>query len=445
MICSNLNIENDKQWLEATSWLKGRNKPSPEVEKTVRDIIANVRKEGDTALYKYIRQYDSPNFDRPLRVSESEILAGVASVSVESRQHILAAAANIRKFHEAQREKSWFISNEDGAILGQRVLPVESAGLYVPGGKGGETPLISSLLMNAIPAQIAGCRRIVVTTPPKSDGSLDRHLLATAHLLDIDEVYRVGGAWGIAALALGTQSIAKTDVIAGPGNIYVTTAKRLLQGFVGIDMIAGPSEVLIIADASANPAWIAADMLAQAEHDVMASAICLTSDRRIAEGVQTELENQLPSLPRKDIAREALEKWSCVALCSSLAVCLSIANLVAPEHLEIQCREPWNIMTRVRNAGAIFLGGDSSEALGDYLAGPNHVLPTLGTARFSSALSVKTFCKSTSIIAATRQFSASSCEAVAALARMEGLEAHARAAEIRKKNMFASPISESGF
>lgn len=428
-----LNIDSNKQWQERAEWLRNRHKPNPEVEKAVLAIVENVREHGDEALLEYTREFDSPSFSGSLRVSEAEIVAGAAAVPAADRKWILEAAANIRAFHASQIERSWFVTRPDGTILGQRVTPVDSAGLYVPGGKGGQTPLVSSLLMNAIPAQIAGCKRIVAVTPPMADGKVSPHLLAAAHLLDIDEVYRVGGAWSIAALALGTESIAKTDVIAGPGNIYVTTAKRLLQGTVGIDMIAGPSEVLIIADSTANPAWIAADMLSQAEHDTLASAICLTNDARLCEVLPQELEAQLAKLPRGEIARESLDKWGCIALCPNISTCIAIANLVAPEHLELCCRDPWEIMTRIRHAGAIFLGSNSPEPVGDYFAGPNHVLPTLGTARFSSALSVRTFCKSTSLIAASRSFVRRNMDAIAALARMEGLEAHARSVEIRRQ------------
>lgn len=433
MICPILQID-EKRWLDSAGWLKGREIPPQNVENTVRKIISDVAEQGDEALYKYIREFDAPDFSGPLRVSEADIHAAIKTVPVQSREYILGAAANIRSFHEAQLEKSWFITRPDGTVLGQHIMPVDSVGLYVPGGKGGETPLISSLLMNAIPAQIAGCKRIVVVTPPRADGTLNPNLLAAAHLLDIDEVYRVGGAWSIAALALGTKSIASTDVIAGPGNIYVTTAKRLLQGTVGIDMIAGPSEILIIADSSAYPAWIAADMLSQAEHDSLASAICLTNDSRLAENIGQELENQLPNLPRSEIAAESLKKWGFIGICPNISTCIDLANILAPEHLEICCRDPWGIMTRIRHAGAIFLGSNSPEPVGDYFAGPNHVLPTLGTAKFSSALSVRTFCKASNIIAASSQFVKNSADSIAALARMEGLEAHARAVEARKKS-----------
>ncbi|MDE7372138.1 MAG: histidinol dehydrogenase, partial [Desulfovibrio sp.] len=261
----------------------------------------------------------------------------------------------------------------------------------------------------------------------------DAHLLAAAHLLDIEEVYRVGGAWSIAALAFGTESVARVDVIAGPGNIYVTTAKRLLQGMVGIDMIAGPSEVLILADDSANAAWVAADMLSQAEHDALACAICVTDSPRLAERLPQELERQCAELPRAEIASRSLTDWGCIAVVPDLSTAVAIANQVAPEHLEICTRDPWAVLPHIRHAGAAFLGQHSPEPVGDYYAGPNHVLPTLGTARFSSALSVQTFCKKTSIIAASPAFLDKNAEAITGLARLEGLEAHARSVEARRK------------
>lgn len=433
MICRLLYASSLQEWKDLTVWLKGRNQPDGQVENKVREIIEKVRENGDNALLEYTRTYDCADFNLPLRVSEKEIVHAAASVPFENREYMTLAASNIRSFHEAQLEKSWFVTRPDGSLLGQRVLPIDSVGLYVPGGKGGETPLVSSLLMNAIPAQVAGCARIAVATPPRADGSINPNLLAAAHLLDIDEIYRVGGAWSIAALALGTKSIPPTDIIAGPGNIYVTTAKKLLHGQVGIDMIAGPSEVLIIADSSANPAWIAADMLSQAEHDELASAICLTTDRKQADAIHFELGRQLTSLPRANIASKALENWSCICALPKMKLAISIANEVAPEHLELCTREPWEMFHLIKNAGAIFIGHHSPEPVGDYFAGPNHVLPTLGTARFSSALSVQTFCKKTSILASSKNFLRENSQAIAALARLEGLEAHARSVEVREQ------------
>ncbi|SDF37170.1 histidinol dehydrogenase [Desulfovibrio legallii] len=414
-----------------SQWLQGRRNPGNGAEAAVQEILAAVRERGDAALVDYTRKFDCPDFAPPLRVTEQEIARAAATVSIENREIISAAAANIRIFHEAQVEKSWFLTRQDGSILGQQVTPVDAAGLYVPGGQGGNTPLISSLLMSAIPAQVAGAPRLAVCTPPRADGSVNPHILAAAHLLDIDEVYRVGGAWSIAALAFGTESLPPVDVIAGPGNIFVTTAKRLVQGQVGIDMIAGPSEVLVVADASANPAWLAADMLSQAEHDALASAICVTDDARLAETLNLELKKQCAALPRAAIAARALEDWGAIVLTPDLNTAVAVANQAAPEHLELCVRDPWAVLPFIRHAGAVFMGQHSPEAVGDYFAGPNHVLPTLGTARFSSALSVQTFCKKTSVVAASSAFLQQNKAAIAALARMEGLEAHARSVEAR--------------
>jgi histidinol dehydrogenase len=353
-------------------------------------------------------------------------------VDAEDREFIAQAAANIRSFHEAQVEHSWFMSRPDGSILGQQVTPVDRVGLYVPGGQGGETPLLSSLLMNAIPAQVAGVQEIAVLSPPRRDGGISPHILAAAHLLDINEIYRVGGAWAIGALSRGTASIPAVDVIAGPGNIWVTTAKRLVQGQVGIDMIAGPSEILIIADSFANPAWVAADMLSQAEHDELASAICITTDSAFVGAVLGELEMQCATLPRALTARKALEKWGALVLAPDMDFAVNLSNRIAPEHLELLVQDPWSLLPKVRHAGAVFMGAHSPEAVGDYFAGPNHVLPTLGTARFASALSVQSFCKRTSIIATSPGFVREHADCIARLARLEGLEAHARSAEIRR-------------
>lgn len=431
MTCRSISLQTAHDWPKAAKWLEERRNPGASVESAVRAILDDVRVRGDEALLEYTRRFDCAAFEPPMRLSEMEIARSAASVSPEQREYIGDAARNIRRFHEAQREKSWFETLPDGSILGQRVLPVDSVGLYVPGGQGGSTPLISSLLMNAIPAQVAGVRRIAVCTPPRADGSIAPAILAAAHLLDIEEVYRVGGAWSVAALAYGTPSLPAVDVIAGPGNIYVATAKRLLQGVVGIDMIAGPSEVLILADSTARPDWVAADMLSQAEHDPLAAALCLTTDAQLGERIREELDNQCASLPKAQTAAKSLLDWGAVITVPNMDVAVAVANMIAPEHLELCVRDPWALLPGIRHAGAVFMGHHCPEPVGDYFAGPNHVLPTLGTARFSSALSVQTFCKKTSIVATSAAFLQDSREAIAALARMEGLEAHARSAEIR--------------
>lgn len=433
MTCRFLSLTSEALWPELLQMLADRGNPDQNVEADVRAMLDAVRKDGDEAVLGYVRRFDCPAMQPPLRVSPEALEQAAASLPAESLGCIREAADNIRAFHEAQKDRSWFLTRDDGSILGQKISPVDRAGLYVPGGRGGDTPLISSLLMTAIPAQVAGVAEIAVVTPPRADGTLNPHILAAAHLLGIREIYRMGGAWAIGALAYGTESVAPVDVIAGPGNIWVTTAKRLVQGRVAIDMIAGPSEVLILADASANPAWIAADMLSQAEHDALASAICLTDDETLARAVFGELDRQSAALPRADIVRKSLADWSAVVLTPDMDAAVALANRVAPEHLEVLTADPWALLPRIRHAGAAFLGPYSPEPLGDYFAGPNHVLPTLGTARFSSALSVQTFCKRTSVIAASRAFAAASADAVARLARMERLEAHARSMECRKQ------------
>lgn len=433
MTCRFLSLTSETLWPELLQMLADRGNPDQSVEADVRAMLDAVLKDGDAAVLGYVRRFDCPAMQPPLRVSPEAPEQAAESLPSESLDCIRQAADNIRAFHEAQKDRSWFLTRDDGTILGQKISPVDRAGLYVPGGRGGDTPLISSLLMTAIPAQVAGVSQIAVVTPPRADGTLNPHILAAAHLLGIREIYRMGGAWAIGALAYGTESVAPVDVIAGPGNIWVTTAKRLVQGRVAIDMIAGPSEVLILADASANPAWIAADMLSQAEHDALASAICLTDDEALARAVLDELDRQSAALPRADIVRKSLADWSAVVLTPDMDAAVALANRVAPEHLEVLTADPWALLPRIRHAGAAFLGPYSPEPLGDYFAGPNHVLPTLGTARFSSALSVQTFCKRTSVIAASRAFAAASADAVARLARMERLEAHARSMECRKQ------------
>ncbi len=434
MSCRVLQCASEKDWPLLEEIIKGRENTEETVDSVVHDILQDVQKRGDTALIEYTRRFDCPRIEDgafALRLDASDIERSAALVAGEDMHIIAEAAANIRTFHEAQMEKSWFITREDGTILGQKILPVDRAGLYVPGGQGGNTPLLSSLLMNAIPAQVAGVKSLAVVTPPREDGTINPHILAVAHLLDIDEVYCMGSAWAIAALAYGTESIAPVDVIAGPGNIYVTTAKRMVQGRVGIDMIAGPSEVLVIADSSANPAWVAADMLSQAEHDSLASAVCLTDTPFMAEAIQRELDVQCAALPRADVAAKSLKDWGAIVVTPNMRVAVALANKVAPEHLELCVKDPWAIMPFIRHAGAIFMGSHSPEAVGDYFAGPNHVLPTMGTARFSSPLTVQTFCKRSSVVAASPSFVQKHAKSIARLARLEGLEAHARSMECR--------------
>ena len=432
MSLRSISYSTPDDWPEISSWLSRRDAAEDNVEPLVRDILAKVRADGDEAVAEYSRRFDCPGLtaDR-LAVPAGEIASALDAIPAEDRAIIAEAAANIRDFHLRQKQNSWIVTPSAGTTLGQLVRPVDRAGLYVPGGQGGETPLISSLLMNAIPAQVAGVQTICVVSPPRKDGTLNPYILATAAILGIERVFRCGSAWAIAALAYGTRAIPRVDVIAGPGNIFVTTAKRLLVGQVGIDMIAGPSEIAILADSSANPTWLAADMLSQAEHDPLASSILISPDAALLEAVRTELQTQLPALPRNDIAIASLRDWSALAHVPDIAAGMELINLLAPEHFELSVADPWAWVGMVRNAGAVFMGHTSPEPIGDYFAGPNHVLPTLSTARFSSALSVDTFCKKTSLIATDQAYIDTHGGKVARLARLEGLEAHARSVEQR--------------
>jgi histidinol dehydrogenase len=432
MSLRSISYSTSADWPEISSWLSRRDAAEDNVEPLVRDILAKVRVGGDEAVAEYTRRFDCPDMtaDR-LAVPAAEIASALDAIPAEDRAIIAEAAANIRDFHLRQKQNSWIVTPSAGVTLGQLVRPVDRAGLYVPGGQGGETPLISSLLMNAIPAQVAGVQTICVVSPPRKDGTLNPYILATAAILGIDRVFRCGSAWAIAALAYGTQAIPRVDVIAGPGNIFVTTAKRLLVGQVGIDMIAGPSEIAILADSSANSKWLAADMLSQAEHDPLASSILISPDSALLEAVRTELHTQLPALPRSDIAIASLRDWSALVHVPDLAAGMELINLLAPEHFELSVADPWAWVGMVRNAGAVFMGHTSPEPVGDYFAGPNHVLPTLSTARFSSALSVDTFCKKTSLISTDQAYIDAHGGKVARLARLEGLEAHARSVEQR--------------
>jgi histidinol dehydrogenase len=400
--------------------------------KAVTEIIEAVRTKGDQALIDYTNRFDSPTLtiDR-LRVSEAEFKAAEAEVEATFKATLDKAIERIRTFHEHEMEQSWVVTREDGTITGRLVHPVDSAGLYVPGGQGGKTPLVSSVLMNGIPAAIAGVKRVVMLTPPDREGRINPALLVAARKVGIHEVYKAGSAWGIAAMAHGTASIAAVDVVVGPGNQYVAEAKRQVSGRVRIDMIAGPSEVLIIADESANPAFIAADMLAQAEHDPMALAMLVTTSETVARAVVEQLRALLPQLSRQEIALRSLKERGVILIAADLDQAIELANDFAAEHLELMLADPYQAMTRIRHAGAIFLGNHSPEATGDYLAGPNHVLPTMGTARFSSALGVETFLKKSSLISYSRQALLADADDIQSLANLEGLSAHALSVAIR--------------
>ncbi|MFD1032105.1 histidinol dehydrogenase [Metaplanococcus flavidus] len=394
----------------------------------VKDIIRTVREDGDAALLRFSKKWDGAELAN-LRVSREEIEEAVKRFDPQLLSDLTEAADNIRKYHDNQKQESYKITEENGSYVGQRVTAIESAGLYVPGGTAAYP---SSVLMNVIPAQAAGVSRIVLISPPAADGSLSDGVLAAAHILGIEEIYKSGGAQAIAALAYGTQSIAPVDKITGPGNIFVALAKSEVNGDVAIDMIAGPSEIAIIADASAYPDEIAADLLSQAEHDPMASSVLLTDNAELAEAVSFEVEKQLADLPRQSIARAAIDGFGEIYLGKTMEELIEAANQLAPEHLEIMTKDAVADAEKIKHAGAIFIGRYSSEPIGDYFAGTNHVLPTNSTARFSSALSVYDFLKRTSIIHYSEQAWQDNKEKIARLARLEGLEAHARAVESRQ-------------
>lgn len=398
----------------------------------VARIIDDVRRNGDQAVIKYARRFDAPKLTvNSIKVTAREIKAAAKKVDRSFVRALNRAASQIEAFHRQQIQKSWVDTQRPGTILGQLVNPVDAAGVYVPGATGGTTPLISTVLMTAIPAKIAGVSKLVMVTPSTSTGGVNPHLLVAARKVGIKDIYKVGSAWGIAALAYGTQSIPKVDVIAGPGNIYVTLAKKIVAGTVGIDMIAGPSEVLVIADHTATPAYVAADLLSQAEHDVLSSAILVTESHRIAEAVIVEIDRQLPGLTRREIARESIKRFGAVLVVEDLGTAIELANRIAPEHLELQIDDPFEYVGQIRNAGAVFLGHYTPEPVGDYIAGPNHVLPTAGTARFASALSVDHFIKKTSIIHYSSKAFKKEAADVIRLAKLEGLDGHVRAIKIR--------------
>ena len=398
----------------------------------VAEILQRVRTEGDAAVLDYCRRFDAPAMtSAALRVTETEMGAAYSKVDPDFLATLKVAIDRIRVFHEREMEDSWLQTRGDGAIVGRLVRSVDSAGLYVPGGRGGSTPLVSSVLMNGIPAGIAGVGRRVMVTPPDEKGEVSPHLLVAAQEIGIVEVYKVGSAWAIAALAFGTATIPRVDVIVGPGNQYVAEAKSQVSGMVRIDMIAGPSEVLIVADREASAAAVAADMLAQAEHDPQALAIVVTTSEPLIAAIKTELARQLPLLPRAEIARAALANRGLILLADTLEQAIELANEIAIEHLELQISEPWQWLPRIRHAGAVFLGPWTPEAAGDYVAGPNHVLPTMGTARISSALGVETFLKKSSIISYSRQALEADGDHIRRLAALEGLTAHGNSVAVR--------------
>ncbi|QOY36958.1 histidinol dehydrogenase [Anaerobacillus isosaccharinicus] len=400
-----------------------------EQQKVVEAIIEQVRSEGDEAIRFFTEKFDGAEL-ASFKVTKDELEAAYAHIDDKVLAALREAMGNIRRFHERQKRQSWLTTEEDGTILGQKITALDSVGVYVPGGTAAYP---SSILMNVIPAQVAEVRKIVMVSPPGKDGTLPAGVLVAANELGVEHIYKMGGAQAVAALAYGTESVPAVDKIVGPGNIYVALAKRAVYGHVDIDMIAGPSEIVVLADEEANPRYIAADLLSQAEHDALASAILVTPCERLAEAVATEVEKQLALLPRKEIAGASIRDYGAIYVTKDLEEAVAVVNELAPEHLEILTAEPMQLLGKIRHAGAIFLGPYSSEPVGDYFAGPNHVLPTNGTARFSSPLNVDDFTKKSSIISYSKTALMANAEKIAALARLEGLEAHARAVEVRLK------------
>ena len=404
--------------------------PAVNVEAIVADIIKTVRQQGDAALYAYTEKFDGARL-ASLTVSAQEMEEALSLVEPKFIDILERAAANIRKFHSRQVRNSFIINDTPGVVIGQKVITVDRAGLYVPGGTAAYP---STVLMDAIPAKIAGCREVVITTPPGKDGKINPVILAAAHVAGVDRIFKVGGAQAIAALAYGTETVPKADKIVGPGNAFVAEAKKQVFGAVSIDMIAGPSEILVVADGKSDPRHVAADLLSQAEHDKMASAVLVTDSPALALAVQREIETQLCQLERQGIARASIENNGKIILAPSIAAAIEIANEIAPEHLELCVDEPFAYLDAIRHAGSIFMGRHCPEALGDYIAGPNHTLPTSGTARFSSPLSVDDFVKKTQYTYYTKEALAEVAEDIAYFATLEGLTGHAKSAVVRTED-----------
>lgn len=415
--------------------LDALNRRSPEgqveVEKVTAEIIRNVKEQKDEALIEYSRKFDRVELTAlTLEVPQNDLDEALSSLDRDLLKVIEKAAANIRAFHEKQVENSWFTTDKTGILLGQKITPLSRVGVYAPAGS---APLPSTVLMDVIPAKVAGVDEVILCSPPGKNGKIDPLILACAKLAGADRVFMVGGAQAIAAMAYGTQSIPKVDKIVGPGNIYVATAKKMVFGVCGIDMIAGPSEILIIGDETANPAYVAADLLSQAEHDKLASSILLTTSKVLAQKVSQEVDQQLLRLTRNKIASESLEKYGAIIITDTVEEAIEISNSIAPEHLEVCTKDPFELLSLIKNAGAIFLGNYSPEPLGDYFAGPNHTLPTSGTARFFSPLGVYDFIKRQSVISYNRDAFNEVAADVATFAQAEGLTAHAQAIRIRTK------------
>ena len=421
---------NEKTKQELLKNLLNRNPGSyGSYESTVNEIIENVKVNKDKALFDYTLKFDKCDINSEnIRVTEDEIEEAIKSLDPKFIEVMKKSAENIRVFHEKQKRNTWIDTKEDGSILGQRILPIEISGVYVPGGTAAYP---SSVLMNVLPAKVAGVERIIMCTPPGKDGKVNPGTLAAASIAGVTEIYKVGGAQAIAAMAFGTESVPKVDKITGPGNIFVALAKKACFGYVSIDSIAGPSEILVLADETANPRFVAADLLSQAEHDVLASAILITTSKKLADQVSTEIDAFLKKLERAEIISKSLDNYGYIFVADNMDDAIDATNAVASEHLEIITANPFETMTKIKNAGAIFLGSYSSEPLGDYFAGPNHILPTNGTARFFSPLNVDDFMKKTSIVSYSKQALEKVHEDIELFAKKEGLTAHANSIAVR--------------
>ncbi|MGN0387478.1 MAG: histidinol dehydrogenase [Suilimivivens sp.] len=426
----NLNEDSKNTLLEQL--IKRSPQSYGQYEQTVNEIIENVKENRDKALFDYTMKFDHCSLTaETIQVTREEIEEAYTKVNPDLVEVMKKSAANITKFHQKQLHNSWIAPEEDGTILGQKILPIEISGVYVPGGKAAYP---SSVLMNVLPAKVAGVKRIIMTTPPGKDGKVNPGTLVAADIAGVNEIYKVGGAQAIAAMAFGTESIPKVDKITGPGNIFVALAKKACFGFVSIDSIAGPSEILVLADETANPRYVAADLLSQAEHDELASAILITTSRELAEKVSVEVENFTKELSREQIIRSSLDNYGNIFVAETMDEAITAANEIASEHLEILTVNPFETMTKIKNAGAIFLGEYSSEPLGDYFAGPNHILPTNGTAKFFSPLNVDDFMKKTSIISYSKDALKKVHKDIELFAKEEGLTAHANSIKVRFEN-----------
>lgn len=426
----NLNEDSKNTLLEQL--IKRSPQSYGQYEQTVNEIIENVKANRDKALFDYTMKFDQCTITaETIQVTREEIEEAYTKVKPDLVEVMKKSAANITKFHQKQLHNSWIAPEEDGTILGQKILPIEISGVYVPGGKAAYP---SSVLMNVLPAKVAGVKRIIMTTPPGKDGKVNPGTLVAADIAGVNEIYKVGGAQAIAAMAFGTESIPKVDKITGPGNIFVALAKKACFGFVSIDSIAGPSEILVLADETANPRYVAADLLSQAEHDELASAILITTSRELAEKVSVEVENFTKELSREQIIRSSLDNYGNIFVAETMDEAIAAANEIASEHLEILTVNPFETMTKIKNAGAIFLGEYSSEPLGDYFAGPNHILPTNGTAKFFSPLNVDDFMKKTSIISYSKDALKKVHKDIELFAKEEGLTAHANSIKVRFEN-----------